>query len=585
MSLPTLAQWFVQPRPASDLVAVHEGQPVSWQQFHRDTATYATLAARLPAGAAVALFDEQAYPFAAALFGLWLAGCLPVLPGNTTPGTRAALAKRVHAFWGPFGDGEPSLEAILKAEQASEGPAPSVFDVQKLSSARLELFTSGSTGEPRPVIKRVDQLEAELCALELAFGQAVQERLVLATVSHQHIYGLLFRLLWPLVSRRVFDSRLWRDSAVLTDHAQQWTGGAVWVASPAHLKRLVHDYPWSSARAGLHEVFSSGGPLPDHAARLWQQHWGRAPLEVYGSTETGGVGWRRQSDRRVWQPLPGLTVTSAGEGRLQLRSPHLPDSGWQVLDDAGQLVDGGFFTLLGRRDRIVKIEEKRVSLPELEQHLMAHPLLLEAVAMLLPGERPQLAVVAVPSTDGAALLAEQGRRALCQRLRRDLAATFEAVVLPRRWRFIDALPTDSQGKVSQAMLMALFEQAPEEPSVAPAPAPCLPEVLSSQCDGSRAELMLRFADTLAYLPGHFPQHPILPGVVQVHWVVHFARQLLGLTGEFRGMEALKFRQLSRSGRVLSLVLEYEPERQRLVFCYRSETGEHASGRLLFEPDS
>lgn len=571
MRLPTLQQLPGQPRRPDSAVALYRDRMVDWRQFQRDVAACAAAAALFPSGSAVALYEEQAYPFATALFGLWAAGCVPVLPSNTTPGTCARLAERVAGFWGAFPHGRP-LSDVAATEPGSEHRAA----IRTLpADPRLELFTSGSTGEPKPVLKHAVQLDAELLALEQAFGAGLGTSLVLATVSHQHIYGLLFKVLWPLAAGRPFDSRLWRDSAALALSAAEREQGAVWIASPAQLKRLSPDFPWEAARHGVRELFSSGGALPDAAAALWTQGWGRAPLEVYGSTETGGIGWRRQSAGPVWRALPGVAVKAAADGALCLRSPHLPDRHWLTLDDGGRLVGEDGFELTGRRDRIVKIEEKRLALPELEARLLAHPLIDEAAALMLPGERPQLAVVAVLSAAGAAALAAEGRGALGRRLRRDLGELFEPVLLPRRWRFVEALPVNRQGKLEQAALRDLFADSDPPPLL-------LPELLHSQLSAEfEAKLRVRVPATLAYLPGHFPGQPVLPGVVQIHWAVHFARQLLPLKGYFAGMETLKFRMLTRPGQELELRLQYDPKRERLLFRYSSEAGEHSSGRILF----
>ena len=71
-----------------------------------------------------------------------------------------------------------------------------------MHDTRLVIHTSGSNGEPVAIPRRLAQLDAEVRALQQAFGAGLDEALVLGTVSHQHIYGLLFRVLWPLAAGR-----------------------------------------------------------------------------------------------------------------------------------------------------------------------------------------------------------------------------------------------------------------------------------------------------------------------------------------------------------------------------------------------
>ena len=114
-------------------------------------------------------------------------------------------------------------------------------------------------------------------------------RLFVGTVSHQHIYGLLFRLLWPLSAGRPLYSEAFQDPAGILRLAAQRP--LVWVASPAHLKRLRDDLPWDAAKPPR-AIFSSGGPLPADSASHLAAHAGVSATEVYGSSETGGIGWR-----------------------------------------------------------------------------------------------------------------------------------------------------------------------------------------------------------------------------------------------------------------------------------------------------
>jgi 3-hydroxymyristoyl/3-hydroxydecanoyl-(acyl carrier protein) dehydratase len=109
----------------------------------------------------------------------------------------------------------------------------------------------------------------------------------------------------------------------------------------------------------------------------------------------------------------------------------------------------------------------------------------------------------------------------------------------------------------------------------------LPEVLGERHDADGLVLELRIPESLAYFAGHFPEVPIVPGVVQIQWAVHFARERLGLPPQFHHMEAVKFRELILPGRRLRLHLQYQAPAGRLQFAYRSEDLEYGSGRIYF----
>ncbi|MDQ2819535.1 MAG: AMP-binding protein [Pseudomonadota bacterium] len=401
-----------------------------------------TALARRTAGPNIALFHDDSLEFAAALLGAWQAGKTVWLAADTLPATCAALRPAMDAFWGQYPDGCAPLETDL-CQQPWSDPAPGF--------AALIIHTSGSTGAPRAIPKQFAQLTTELAALEAQFGAAMGDCAVLATVSHQHIYGLLFRVLWPLHAGRPLHAHgIGHPEALAPVLALR---PCVLVASPAYLKRLPAHLNWNGVQ--LRAVFSSGGLLAPDAAMHAQTLLGRAPFEVYGSSETGGIAWR-QGAAAAWKALPGVQVRIDG-GQLSVWSLHAGDD-WLELADLAEAAGDGFF-LRGRVDRIVKIEEKRVSLEAIEAALLASDLVSEARVLVMPeraGQRQALAAFVVPSAQGQAMLDASGKAALNARLRSVLASVVEAVALPRRWRYLDQLPVDAQGKTSQAALLALL---------------------------------------------------------------------------------------------------------------------------------
>ncbi len=102
--------------------------------------------------------------------------------------------------------------------------------------------------------------------------------------------------------------------------------------------------------------------------------------------------------------------------------------------------------------------------------------------------------------------------------------------------------------------------------------------------GDGVMLTLRIPTNLTYFIGHFEQIPIVPGVVQIQWAVHFAKAYLGLHKVFSHMEAVKFKELLLAGQPLQLSLRYHPLAGKLEFRYHSETAEYSSGRIYFHDD-
>lgn len=108
-----------------------------------------------------------------------------------------------------------------------------------------------------------------------------------------------------------------------------------------------------------------------------------------------------------------------------------------------------------------------------------------------------------------------------------------------------------------------------------------PQLLSIRATGTSAELNIWVQKDLVWFQGHFPEHPVLAGVVQTHWACEIARHLFGFSANFKAIENLKFQRIIKPQTQLLLSLEYSTDKQRLVFRYGSRHGDYSKGRVLF----
>jgi 3-hydroxymyristoyl/3-hydroxydecanoyl-(acyl carrier protein) dehydratase len=107
--------------------------------------------------------------------------------------------------------------------------------------------------------------------------------------------------------------------------------------------------------------------------------------------------------------------------------------------------------------------------------------------------------------------------------------------------------------------------------------PAEPVILERRIESNRADYRLYLPPNLVYFRGHFPQHPVLPGVVQVHWAVALAAPL-GIGGSLEKMERLKFNRLLTPGTTLKLSLATVGP-GTVEFRYHDSEGTYSSGRL------
>lgn len=508
-------------------------------------------------GGAWLLCERNPLTFCSALLALWETGRVAVLSADDCPETLSRIASRI--------DGRIPHEpkSIVSADPAS---APSRLNPQ---GQALMLFTSGSSGEPLALPKTFSQLDAEL-QVHSRLWPLDDSSAVVSQVSHQHIYGLLAGVLHPLCSGRPFSSLDCHYPEVLAERLREASGCQLTitlVSSPPQLSRLPAHIGWP-APGSLARVLSSGAPLEGKHAAHAESVLSAPVIEIYGSTETGGIAWRQQRIGATWTPLPGVEIRT-DKGCLALKSPFLPDpeTQWRHPDRIS-LTDHGFL-LLGREDRLVKVAGKRLSLAQMEGALSAMDCVVAARCVELGRADGRLGVIVVLPSESIPQ-EHPARRALIQRLRSALATQFETVTLPRYWRFVEAFPVNAQGKIDRALIQRLFNDIDDQKAPR-----WLTETVNSQ---TVRTLTLEVPEKLIFLDGHFDRFQLVPGVVLVQWAVQLGQQAFGERAGFSGVEQLKFQRPLRPGMRCTLQLTQRPD--GIAFTYESHEGRHAAGRIM-----
>jgi acyl-coenzyme A synthetase/AMP-(fatty) acid ligase len=449
----------VTDRALNVLLAADTDHVVSFEQDGRErrwselVALAAGVRAQLErrAGRRWALELASSFEFAAALLGCWSAGKTAVL-------APAALLRSSNEAVGVDGvlrtdrpdepTDTPGRESLQLAEVAPSSSGLSPIP----ASADLTLYTSGSTGRPKEVSRELGNLEAELAVLESLWGRRLGRCSVYSTVSHGHVYGLLFRVLWPLVERRPFAAF---DHGFPEQLVDERGAGHALIASPAILKRLGH----LPDRAKWSAVFSSGGLLPSEAAADARRVLGACPVEVLGSTETSGIAWREQlvPDTR-WAPMSRVEARVDADGYLTVRSPFSGQADWLRSGDMASFAADGTFMLLGRGDHVAKIEDKRVSLAQIERLLLEDSHVEDVAAVALTDGARQFVGVVLELTElGTQTLERLGKRAFGELVRDSLKGKIDSVALPRKLRYVAQIPVNAQGKRQSAAIRQLFE--------------------------------------------------------------------------------------------------------------------------------
>ena len=515
---------------------------------------------------------DDIYLFACALTAILQCGKEAMLCANTT----GSFIDEISGAGTGFLSGQELPGAVcLPALIAASGPTRSLtedelaFPAIVADDARITLYTSGSTGKPKAFPKRLTELEVEAGELCRIWGDLIEGRRVYSTVNHQHIYGLLFAVLLPLSAGLSVcsDQIRYPESLEALDD-----GKPVLVCSPAFFKRVAETEITPGLFSGGATIFSSGGVLPEAVAREVERRLGSSPMEIYGSTETGGIAFRKSVAEKAWTPFPRNAVTINEEGRIVVTSPYILDPAGFTCGDLGHYVDCGKFILEGRADSIVKIEEKRISLTEVEGRLAESAMVKESCVIPLAGKRQYLGAVVVLSAEGRAYFADKEKKALNDYFRAHLAQYLEGTVIPKKWRFVEAIPRNAQDKLVRSDIEALFRKGEGI------------TVHSVRIEGRTARVEFTPEGQSVYFDGHFPEYLLLPGVVQCDLAIRFAHENLGTTLNISSIPRMKFKRPIPPDTRLVLSIEHDVDKNRLSYSYRAVEGEtvYSDGTVVLE---
>ena len=432
----------------------------------------------------------------------------------------------------------------------------------------VDMYTSGTTGKPKISPKKFIQLEDEVNEFATQFLEKYDHAFVVRTVNHHHIFGLTFSLLLALMSGVPFRRNTVEfpeELRALKEHR------LVIVASPAFLKRLAGGKNEPVDFAETPFILSAGGLLPEDAAAETEKILKYWPTEIYGSTETGCMAHRQSKNGPLYKPFPHNVITLNAEGCLHVESPYIYDEGGFSTADLIKLEDDGRFTLLGRIDSIVKIEEKRISLPEVEMRLRQTGLVQDVRVIAMAGKRQYLAAAIALNFDGKEKFKGAAKLEMNKFFRNFLSQYLESTVIPKRWRFPERLPQDAMGKIKTADIKALFEDSQEDPNY---------KILNVNVQDNAATIEMEIPATSDFFNGHFESFKLLPAVVQVNFVMKLAHKYLNAPLSMQKIQRTKFTSPILPDTKVILELSYDKDSGRIAFSFSGSEGKkYSSGSV------
>jgi long-chain acyl-CoA synthetase len=301
------------------------------------------------------------------------------------------------------------------------------------ASQRLTFRTSGSSGTPKPCLHDLASLEQEVEFLGVLLAG---RRRVFSAVPAHHLYGFLFTVLLPARWGGVDV----RDVRQVTPQALAagLVPGDLLISHPAHWALLArHGGPLSPGVVGV----SSTAPCPAGLAEQLTTTCGLQRLvQVYGSSETAGIGWRDTAGG-PFRLMPHWSRLCGDDGALQRRLPQ-GGHGPVLLQDHLDWRDAAHFTVGGRRDQAVQVGGINVFPARVRQVLLAHAAVQEAVVRRMSadeGERLKAFVVPRAGVD---------RQRLVDELALWVAQHLTPPERPKAFTLGDRLPINAMGKVA-----------------------------------------------------------------------------------------------------------------------------------------
>ena len=320
-------------------------------------------------------------------------------------------------------------------------------DVYPPDKPIAQLFTGGSTGKPKGWSKTIRNLFGEAGFIVDVFN-ITPDDIIISTVPPQHIYGLLFCALVPLIANcSVLEPVYTFPQEILA--AIQDKSATVLISVPVHYHVLKAT---SLRQHSLRMAISSAGVLNSQDAAFFHSKTGIGITEIFGSTETGGIAWRQSpADGASWRPFENVEWKIKEQlllTRSDFLSPELPrdnDDFFTTADRATPFSHNSF-TLHGRADTIVKVGGKRVDLDEVCAKIIQIREVTDAAVFALPthrGRGSDIAALVVGSIDAP-------------EIRLHLSKLCEPYACPRHIKIVNAIPMLATGKHDRETMEKFF---------------------------------------------------------------------------------------------------------------------------------
>ena len=316
------------------------------------------------------------------------------------------------------------------------------------------LATSGSTGYAKIVLKTFGRLIGEMHSLNSLFRPGDERVQIITTLPFEHMYGYVYGCFWPLFSGLSVPEERITLPAQLRQELSRGTGPVWLVTTPLHLSVFSE----AAVRTDrVTRVFSATSVLANETAAKAYECFGTAVTDIYGSTETGTIGWRPcKGEPSSWQCIPGRGLREVAEGRFQLECADFDEP--EPISDVLEFISAERFNVLGRAADLVKVAGKRTSLSALNGALLEVPGVRDG-AYWMPEHQDEGSNLTRPV---AFVVMRDGVRS--EEVLAHLRTRVDPVFLPRPLFVVPSMNRNSVGKLPLETLRSLYAACSSEVS-------------------------------------------------------------------------------------------------------------------------
>lgn len=452
-------------------------------------------------------------------------------------------------------------------------PKPEIIpliDLPRLKDVNIYFYTSGSTSTPKCIRKTLSSLLSEVKMHARIQSYLIEQKpIVLASIVPFHIYGILWRLFFSFFNSLTqdLDTIFYLEEFV---EKQSQHDKIIFLTTPSFMTELTKQADTYTYRKNILGIFSSGSLLIDELSHRVNAIFGVSPYEIYGSTETGGVAYRQQSKDNLWHVFPEIEIGRQDNSCLRVESKFSTTPVYNT-SDLIELVDKDTFILRERLDRMVKISEKRLSLPEMEKFLNKWAYINSSYLVAEEtSTRTIISAIITLTHSGKEFIIKESRSAFIMKLREYLSAEFDSSFIPRKIRIVEEIPMNAQGKIVKSEIISLLQSRIQEPLI-----------LSSKHTPNKFEACFLFEPTAEYFKGHFPKFPVLPGVIQIHFAIYYLKTKYKIIPNHYSINKLKFSGIILPSTTINFTLEKKSDTE-FCFTYAAESKVYSSGTIKIE---